>query len=145
MSRRNPLPEECLLLRVDDEEEQALDEAVHALFKKARIHPTGRVVTVVLCNEEVVGAAMVSSEYDDSLDDWLYSFDVAVDDKWRRKTIARTLVQDVLNKVNKGSASAAFRVEVVNPSMAKLLESFGFQAASEDGWSPHDPYMTLNC
>ena len=144
---RNPIPEECRLISVDaqegDEEDQELEKAAYALFKKAHIRPSGDVEAVVVCGEEVVGAATLSSDPDDTTEEGIvYSFDVAVDDRWQRKTIARELVQYVIKRASH-SHLTAFKVQVVNPSMAKLLEGLGFQAA-EDGWSPYEPYMTLN-
>ena len=67
------------------------------------------------------------------------TFSVAVQPEARRRGIARLLVERILA----AHPGTSFNVWVVNPHMAELLETVGFDTASARGWSPDAPHMTF--
>ena len=69
----------------------------------------------------------------------LASFSIGVRPAARRRGLARRLVTRIL----RAHPGASFRVWVVNPHMAELLTSLGFDAEGTRGWSPDSPHMTF--
>lgn len=64
-------------------------------------------------------------------------FSVVVAPHARRRGIAKALVQSIIRQ-HRGHELVAW---VVNPDMAKLLDSMGFDFESHRGWSPDAPHM----
>ena len=73
-----------------------------------------------------------------------YRFSVVVSPKGRRKGIARSLVEHITEHAKEeGDARDAYiylDAWVVNPHMADLLDSMGFNAGGSE-WTPDDPMM----
>lgn len=152
--RENPIPDECRVVRVfpDVEDEPPEVEGFHRdaikLFKKCdiRFDSTSDVIAVVVCRNEVTGAISLGyskNEYEGT--EYLtFSFDVVVDENWRRKQIARELVQVVIKEARDVAQAHGlpgdFRVWVVNENVVPLLESFGFET-EYGGWTEDRPHM----
>lgn len=117
-------------------------EAAEAVFKAEGIRVSREEETVVaaICGEEVVGAATVGQH--DEEGEPVFTFSVAVDSKWQGKGLGRQLVEKAM-EIAKSMGARQFRIWVVNPSMATLLESMGFEA-DHRGWSLDSPHMELS-
>ena len=67
------------------------------------------------------------------------TFSIVVSETARKKGVATRLVESLLSRF---LGEAEVRVWVVNPHMAKLLETrFGFETEGRE-WSEHEPHMT---
>jgi GNAT superfamily N-acetyltransferase len=151
------LPKGCTLVAVGEEgDEDLLDELgldlweaaddADALFRQMHIRPSSieELKLAAVCDGEVVGAATLGVEQDDVGP--LYTFSVVVDPDWRRKGLARALIEDVIELAAEDAEARgeglAFRVWVVNPHMAKLLEEhFDFEPYDTTEWSLDTPHM----
>lgn len=153
--RENPIPDECRVVHVSsayaDESEEDSEDFYGAgidLFTECgiRFNSTSDVVAVVVCRNEVVGAVSLGYSKDEyeGTRYMTFSFDVVVDENWRRKQIARELVQTVIDEARDLAEAhglpGKFRVWVVNENVVPLLESFGFETES-GGWSENRPHM----
>ncbi len=85
----------------------------------------------------IVGGATFGSYNEDG--QTVFTFSVAIDSKYQGRGFGKKLVQDVMGLA---SGEGYFNVWVVNPNMAKLLESMGFETESSRGWSQNSPHMT---
>lgn len=123
----------------------ALDEA-DAVFSSCRIRPTGpeNLAFAALSQKgQIVGAATYGNYRGDG--GLTHTFSVAVLPTNRRQGIARALVEAVSAIASEHSLAAGvppyYMVWVVNPHMARLLESMGFGTEGLE-WSPDTPHMT---
>lgn len=80
----------------------------------------------------VLGVSSFGFRHDDE-----GSFSVVVDPNGRRQGVAKKLVQSIINQ----HKNVLIRPWVVNPVMAHLLESMGFEPDGE--WSQDNPYMEM--
>lgn len=123
----------------------ALDEA-DAVFSSCRIRPTGPedlAFAALSSKGQIVGAATYGNYVGEM--GLTHTFSVAVLPANRRQGIARALVEAVSNLASEYSLAAGvppyYMVWVVNPHMARLLESLGFETTGSE-WSPDTPHMT---
>lgn len=65
-----------------------------------------------------------------------------MDAAWQAKGLGRKLVEKAI-EVAKSMGARQFRVWAVNPNMASLLESVGFEA-DHRGWSLESPHMEMS-
>ena len=101
---------------------------------------------LVVLDEHVIGVATFEirrSGFDEGAE---YSFSAAVLSKYQKRGIGRKLVEAVIGEARDfarelGQANH-FRVWVVNPNMAKLLESMGFETDGGE-WTMDSPHMTM--
>lgn len=145
----------CHIVRVgEDGDEHMLDklgldlwvatESAESIFEREGIRPSRieEVVFAAVCNGVVVGAATLgSSPHSYEPDAREYTFSVAVDTKWQKRQLGRKLVEAVLREAKSLEVPGEYRVWVVNPNMARLLESFGFETEGRE-WSEDSPHMT---
>lgn len=123
---------------------QVLDEA-DALFSDCgiRISSVEKVSLVAVVGSIVVGAASLGSSRGDL--GLTFTFSVVVSDVWRLQGIARSLVRRLLQEASQQAQDlgepAEYQVWVVNPHMADLLASLGFDEDAR-GWSLERPHMT---
>lgn len=96
---------------------------------------------IAICGNEIVGASTLGSYPDSSIEQATYTFSVAVVPEWRRRGLARKLVQESISRAMEDERGTNFRVWVVNPHMIPLLESLGFSTEGE--WSQDNPFMEL--
>ena len=117
-------------------------EAAEAVFKTEgiRISREEEIVLAAICGDKVVGGATVG--YHEEEGETVFTFSVAVDSAWQQKGLGRTLVEKAI-EIAKSMGARQFRVWVVNPNMASLLESVGFEA-DHRGWSLESPHMELS-
>ncbi len=96
-----------------------------------------------IVGDQVVGAATLGRNREE--EGWVFTFSVVVDEDWRRRGIAKKLVEAVMTKAAEDAEAleegAEYRVWVVNEHMAHLLSNLGFDEA-HGGWRPEDPHMT---
>jgi ribosomal protein S18 acetylase RimI-like enzyme len=122
----------------------AVDDA-ERVFRDAAIHTSSieSMRFAAVCGGEVVGAATLGSMEDD--EGRAFTFSVAVADGWRRRGLARQLVAAVMEAAEDEDEAYGghgwFRVWVVNPYMAYLLESLGFETEGSE-WTEYSPHMT---
>ncbi|RLB42427.1 MAG: hypothetical protein DRH30_04855 [Deltaproteobacteria bacterium] len=93
--------------------------------------------------EDVVGAATLGMNRDGN-GGCEFTFSVVVDDEWQRQGIARYLVNTVMADASGEALSceyAMFRVWVVDPRMALLLEDLGFESDGIE-WTLDSPHMS---
>lgn len=144
--------EECVVVAVGENgDEDGLDslgldlweatEKAEGLFAKEGIRPSSdeEVVLAAVC-KKIVGAASLGVRHGEE-----FTFSVAVDREWQKRSLGRRLVEAVMRvaKDNTESGHGEFRVWVVNPNMARLLSSMGFDAEGRNGeWSESSPHMT---
>lgn len=116
----------------------AVDQ-VEKIFKQEgiRIKSIEDYVSALICDGEIVGGASFGSYNEEGQQ--VFTFSVAIDGKYQGKGFGKQLVEDVMSLA---SGEGYFNVWVVNPNMAKLLESMGFDAESSKGWSLDSPHMT---
>ena len=151
------LPAECMIVAVgEDGDEDLLDDLgldlweaaddAEALFREMEIRFSSieELKLAAVCKGEVVGAATLGVTQDDVGP--LYTFSVVVSPAWRRKGLAHHLVGDVIELAAEDAEardeSPVFRVWVVNPHMARLLEEqFGFEPQDATEWSLDTPHM----
>lgn len=95
--------------------------------------------TFALDGEEVVGALAFGSEPDEM--GVRLTFSIVVEESYRRQGIACQLVKAALEAAQ-AYPGAFFRVWVVNPHMAVLLEDMGFEPEGRE-WSQESPHMYL--
>jgi GNAT superfamily N-acetyltransferase len=117
-------------------------EAAEAIFKTEgiRISSEEEIVLAAICGGKVVGAATVGHHNEEG--EPVFTFSVAVDSAWQQKGLGRQLVDKAMG-IAKSMGAHQFRVWVVNPNMAALLESMGFDADPR-GWSLDSPHMELS-
>jgi len=89
-------------------------------------------------DKKVMGASVLSKEIYDG--EPKLRFSVAVSPEAQNKGIGRFLTESI---VNENKAEWAIEAWVVNPNMAKLLESLGFEVQGGGEWSQHNPIMEL--
>ena len=81
---------------------------------------------------------------DDGMPAYDYRFSVVVSPKGRRQGIARSLVKEITGHAKDyGDYSDSYiylEAWVVNPHMADLLDSMGFEGGGSE-WTPDDPMM----
>lgn len=143
---------DCVIVHVGDNGDEAalealgLDpwdaaEAAESIFKSEgiRISREEEIVLAAICGDKVVGGATVGQH--DEEGEPVFTFSVAVDAAWQAKGLGRKLVEKAM-EVAKSMGANHFRVWVVNPNMASLLEGMGFDADSR-GWSLDSPHMEL--
>lgn len=149
-----PVAETCHIVRVgEDGDEDGLDrlgldlwdatEEAERIFKREgiRISSIENVVFAAVCDGHVVGAATIGStphHFDRNARE--YTFSVAVDRKWQRRQLGRKLVEAVLHEAKSQEIPGEYRVWVVNPNMARLLESLGFEPEGRE-WTEDTPHM----
>lgn len=130
----------------DDEilEEFGLDtwdavDQVEKIFQQEgiRIGSIENIVSALICDNQIVGGASFGSYNEEGQQ--VFTFSIAIDTKHQGKGFGKKLVQDVMSLA---SDQGYFNVWVVNPNMAKLLESMGFETESSRGWSQDSPHMT---
>jgi GNAT superfamily N-acetyltransferase len=99
-----------------------------------------RPLAVAVVGEEVVGALTFGTYPDE--DGLRVTFSIVVEEGYRRQGIARALVQRALDQAGSRLSGYYFRVWVVNPHMASLLGSMGFETENGE-WSEDAPHMYL--
>ncbi len=121
---------------------------VERLFKKTKIRPASNEELFEACVSEdgEVQGVSTAGLYDsqpmdaDPLERPQYSFSVAVLESARRQGIAKALVQSIIHQFPKDAC--LLMGKVVNPHMARLLESLGFEhlyeKIDESDWSAED-------
>lgn len=122
---------------------EAADKA-EALFK-VDIRPSSdeEIVLAAICDKKVVGGATLGVRSSD--DEAELTFSIAIDPAWQKRNLGRALVEQIerLARDATESGHGTFRVWVVNPNMAKLLDSMGYDAEGRNGeWSEDSPHMT---
>jgi GNAT superfamily N-acetyltransferase len=145
-------PDDCRILHVGDNgdeaalEELGLDlweatEDAEAVFKTEgiRVSREEEIVLAAVCGDKVVGAATVGHHVEEG--EPVFTFSVAVDAAWQAKGLGRKLVEKAI-EFAKSMGARQFRIWVVNPNMASLLESVGFEA-DHRGWSLDSPHMEM--
>lgn len=148
---------ECTIVVIGEEgDEDALDalgldlwdaaDDADALFDEMKIRPSSieELRLGAVCNGDVVGAATLGVSFDDTGP--LYTFSVVVSPQWRRRGLARQLIEDVIELAAEDAEARGeglqFRVWVVNPHMAQLLEEhFEFEPDDGSEWSMDTPHM----
>jgi len=147
----------CTLVAIGENgDEEALDalgidfwaaaDYADALFRQMGIQTssTEELVLGAVCQGDVVGAATLGVDQDEMGP--IYTFSVVVAPEWRRRGLARALVTQTLELAAEDAetrgAPLQFRVWVVNPHMAALLEDLGFDLESGTEWSLDAPHMT---
>lgn len=120
----------------------AADRA-EALFRQQdiRLSSYESVAFAAVCGGEIVGAASFGVQQDEGGPS--YTFSVAVDGAWQKKGLGRKLVQRVVEEARSQEQGGRFRVWVVNPNMARLLESMGFETDGRE-WTESSPHMYLD-
>ena len=134
----------------DDDVEMGFDlwqtvDRADALFDRAGIRFSSYedVRYGAIYGDAVVGAATfgVNRDADGGCE---FTFSVVVDDDWQRQGIARHLVNIAIDDaVAEAEACdyAMFRVWVVDPRMALLLEDLGFESDGIE-WTLDSPHMS---
>lgn len=112
---------------------------VEKIFKQEGVRPS-RIEDYVLgliCDGKIVGGATFGSYNEDG--QTVFTFSVAIDSKYQGRGFGKKLVQAAMDQ--RFGVEGYFYINVINPNMAKLLESMGFE---EDlgGWSHDRPHMT---
>lgn len=87
---------------------------------------------------KVMGASVLSKEIYNG--EPKLRFSVAVSPEAQGKGVGRFLTESI---VNENKAEWAIEAWVVNPNMAKLLETLGFEVLGGGDWSQHNPIMEL--
>lgn len=117
----------------DDEEEQEnwADDFV-AIFDSGRIRISSVEQPFIIAREKstekMVGACVVDIEFDDDGDESVVTFSVAIHPDYRRFGIARDMVAEVIRRFPR----CTIKADVVNPNMAKLVESLGLNKDDTD-------------
>jgi GNAT superfamily N-acetyltransferase len=113
---------------------------VFDFFMEHGIHISDYEEPFEVCVDEhghMIGASTFGCRHEEDEGCLEYSFSVAVDPDARRSGVARRLVKSIIDQ-HPGIYLSPW---VVNPHMALLLESMGFEADGE--WSQDTPYMSL--
>lgn len=147
--------DDCVIVAVgDDGDEDSLDSlgldlwdatgAAEAVFKREGIGLSRDedIRFAAVCKKKVVGGATLGRRREDGEN--LYTFSVAVDRTWHRKGLGKRLVEHAIaaaqDEARELDEPSRFRVWVVNPHMAVLLGSMGFDSESR-GWSLDTPHL----
>jgi GNAT superfamily N-acetyltransferase len=126
-------------LDMSDDDSDFLEQG-RDLFEEQgiRISRSEDVCAVAVYRGDVVGAVTLGKSFEE--DGYVYTFSAAVDDLWKRKGISRELIKIAINMANEDPFPHYFRVWVVNPHMAALLETLGFDTEGRE-WSQDSPHM----
>ena len=148
---KNIVASDCQIIAIGEmsDDDEALSELgldnqrainlVDGIFKQEgiRISSIENYVSALICDGQIVGGATFGSYNEEGQQ--VFTFSVAIDSKYQGRGFGKKLVQDVMSLA---SDQGYFNVWVVNPNMAKLLESMGFETESSRGWSQDSPHMT---
>lgn len=118
---------------------EAVTKAAEKVFKSEHINISREeeVVLAAICGKKVVGAATVGHHNEEG--EPLFTFSAAVAEGWQRLGLGRKLVLAAIQEA-RAQGAHSFRVWVVNPNMAVLLESLGFETEGRE-WSEDSPHM----
>jgi len=163
------IPSACKVVRIGEYYLEEKDDSYRTvdptdaenIFNDVGIRPGDNEIMyfAAICDGEIIGAATIGKKEHDSFsseendeenfdeEDELaggncYTFSIAINPEWQRKNLGRELVNKIIEEV-KSKGGHELNVWVVNPNMAKLLESMGFDTEGPRGWSQDSPHMTL--
>jgi hypothetical protein len=145
-------PESEELQDIDDVWVLAHQADVVANSSGIRINRNKELTFVAVVGGRVVGAVWSSFDRDSDSGEWIYSFDVAVDQCTRAAGLMSARIGprlidaalgDYRDRAGITDTPAHVRCWVVNPKLAKYLEDrYGFETESIYGWHPSRPHMT---
>ena len=150
IAARIALQDECSIIRVGDgADERPLEaigmemwdvvEAAEEILKRDNLMSRDEeLLFAAVCGGEVVGGATLGRHEEEG--QTVFFFSVGVDQTWQRKGLGRKLVEAVMGEVKSSGEQGYYRVWVVNPNMASLLESMGFETEGSE-WSEDSPHM----
>jgi GNAT superfamily N-acetyltransferase len=98
---------------------------------------------IVIHDKQVVGAATFAYQEEAETQAFRFTFSLALLPAHQQKGLGRKLVEAAVAEARSLDPHGYFRVWVVNPHLARLLERMGFSTENSSGWTENAPHMYL--